>query len=84
MAMDGDVLAQIAELAREKQSLCDAKASDTRSPRFALRAKSLQLRTPVTVSDVENGARICGLPPNRATTRLGRKNIPVDRAAKRK
>ena len=84
MAMDGDVFAQFFELVRQKQSLRGAKSTIHVPPRFALRAKSLQLRTPMTVSDVENGARNCGLPPNSATTRLGRKNIPVDKDAKRK
>ena len=79
MAMDGDVLAQIDELAVRSSRSAAPKASDPRSPGFALRAKSLQLRTPMIVSDVENGARICALPPNSATTRLGTKNIPVDK-----
>jgi len=57
MAMDGDVLAQIDELAVRSSRSASPKSSDT-PPRFALRAKSLQLRTLMTVSDVENGARL--------------------------
>ena len=67
MAMDRDVLAQIAELARQKQSLCGAK-----SVRHAFPAVCTQ-------GEVAPAANT-----NSATTRLESKNIPIDKAAKRK
>jgi hypothetical protein len=80
MAMDGDVLAVIDELARQKRRLCGPKSVRHTFPRFALRARSLELRTSMTVSDAEKRSWDLRSSANSGTTRLGRQNIPVDKS----
>jgi len=53
--MDGDVLAQIAELARQKQSLGGGKSVRHAFPAVCTLGEVALLRTPMTVSDGDNG-----------------------------
>src|ERR1017187_3715190 len=78
--MDGKSAYIVTEMSLRKSA--DLPVSDSRSPApnasvtrsrwLALKAKSLQVRMPVTVSDAENGVRSFGFEPNNATTRLWR------------